>query len=111
MFSRAALLSSLAAAPMGAFAASEGAAFSYDPNVETGPAYWGDLKIEGNVCNGKKNSPIAVKSMSCTQFEDYKFTVSTLISLLNLPSKARRVSDSGSFPFMRRRTENAHSRT
>jgi carbonic anhydrase len=78
MFYRVALLSFLAtAAPMGGFAASEGVAFSYDPNVETGPAFWGDLPIAGNVCNGKNNSPIAVESMSCTRFEDYKFTVSS----------------------------------
>jgi carbonic anhydrase len=111
MFSSATLLSFLAAAPMGAFAASKGAAFSYDPNVETGPAFWKDLPIEGNVCNGKKNSPIAVESMSCTQFEDYKFTVSTLINLLNLLSKLGRVSDARSFRFFMRRTENADSRT
>jgi carbonic anhydrase len=93
MFSRAVLLSFFlaTAGPMGAFAA-----FSYDPtNLEIGPAKWGELPIEGNVCNGQSNSPIAVESMACTKFEDYKFTVSTLIKLfLNVLSyKTIQVSD------------------
>ncbi len=59
MFSRAALLSSpfLPAALMGAFVT-----FSCDlTNLEIGPARWGALLIEGNVCNGQSSSPIAVE--------------------------------------------------
>jgi len=47
--------------------------FSYDPSSSTGPASWGDLALEGNQCNGQKNSPIAVQSRPCDRFEDYVF--------------------------------------
>lgn len=58
--------------------ASTSASFSYDPNSATGPAYWGDLAMEDNECNGKKNSPINIATSSCTQFADYQLTVSRL---------------------------------
>jgi carbonic anhydrase len=50
--------------------------FSYDPEHEYGPDNWYNLAIDGNVCDGKKNSPIAVETHGCDRFEDYSFVVS-----------------------------------
>jgi carbonic anhydrase len=72
--SPATLLSFLVAAPMAVHAAT-GAAFSYEPNAEYGPANWGKLPIEGNACDGESNSPVAVQTGPCDRYEDYKMKV------------------------------------
>jgi hypothetical protein len=54
--------------------------FSYDPEHEYGPDNWYNLAIDGNVCDGRKNSPIAVETHGCDRFEDYRFVVSCYIS-------------------------------
>jgi carbonic anhydrase len=82
VLSRLALVSFLLAAP-GAYAAT-GAAFSYDPDVENGPSQWGALEIDGNACDGEKNSPIAVATGTCDRYEDYKMDVSEYVYLFPL---------------------------
>jgi carbonic anhydrase len=74
--SHAAVLSFLMAAPMAVNAATS-ASFSYDPNLENGPANWGKLAIEGNACDGESNSPIAVTTGPCDRWGNYKFSVSS----------------------------------
>jgi carbonic anhydrase len=59
-----------------------GADFSYDPNAEFGPSSWGNLAMNGNVCNGTSNSPIDVKTSCCTRFQNYIFNVSTSSSVV-----------------------------
>jgi carbonic anhydrase len=51
--------------------------FNYDPNSPKGPEFWKDIALENNQCGGTSNSPIALESMPCTMFEDYKFEVRT----------------------------------
>jgi carbonic anhydrase len=60
----------------GIFASSQEGVFNYDPTSPLGPSHWGDLHIDGNQCNGRKNSPINVEDPGCTIFADYKLTVS-----------------------------------
>jgi carbonic anhydrase len=74
--SRTALATLLLAAPA-AYAATS-AAFSYDPNADNGPSNWGDLVIDGNACDGEKNSPIDVATRACDRFGSYKFSVCCL---------------------------------
>ena len=50
--------------------------FSYNPAADNGPANWGAVPVDGNACNGQKNSPIAVTTGKCDRFEDYTFSVS-----------------------------------
>jgi hypothetical protein len=52
-------------------------AFSYDPLSDVGPANWGLLPLDGNQCDGEKNSPIAVATSACTLYANYHFDVST----------------------------------
>ena len=51
-------------------------AYSYDPANEFGPDNWASVVVEDNQCGGLKQSPIAVSTMDCTDFEDYTLTVS-----------------------------------
>jgi len=69
--SRVEIVSFLAAASLMGASADSSSAFSYDPASDLGPANWGGLDIEGNVCDGSSNSPIAVETSGCTKFEDY----------------------------------------
>jgi carbonic anhydrase len=65
---------SIATAPV--VHASTAAQFSYDPDSVYGPQNWGNVAVDGNACDGMKNSPIAVETTSCDRFEDYVFAVS-----------------------------------
>ena len=52
-----------------------GSGFCYDENTECGPSNWGTLQIDGNQCDGTKNSPIAIEDTGCTMYLDYDFQV------------------------------------
>ena len=59
-------------------AIAEEVAFSYDPDSATGPAYWGDLNLEDNQCDGESNSPIDVQTFDCDVFASYMLRVSNI---------------------------------
>jgi hypothetical protein len=80
--SRVEIVSFLAAASLMGASASTSTPFSYDPTSELGPSKWGNLEIDGNVCDGESNSPIAVDTSDCTRFEDYTLSVSTVKGVL-----------------------------
>jgi carbonic anhydrase len=52
--------------------------YSYDPDHPLGPASWADVELEGNQCGGNEQSPIAIESIDCTEYADYKLTVRIL---------------------------------
>jgi carbonic anhydrase len=76
IFSRNALVALLLASCSAVVSAADGV-YSYDPDNEFGPANWAKVKVENNQCGGLKNSPIAVQTAACDEFQDYKLTVST----------------------------------
>ena len=76
IFSRFSAACFLAIAAKTQLASGASAAFSYDPLAENGPQNWAKLPLEGNVCNGNKNSPVAVETRSCDKFANYTFSVS-----------------------------------
>jgi carbonic anhydrase len=51
------------------------AKFNYNPDSPYGPAFWGDLKIDNNQCNGDKNSPIAIETSCCDVKANYTLKV------------------------------------
>jgi carbonic anhydrase len=79
--SRSALFSFLVtAAPTSTLVhAATSAAFSYDPTSDVGPDNWGLLPLDGNQCDGEKNSPIAVTTSGCTRYANYQFDVSSRV--------------------------------
>jgi len=48
--------------------------FSYDPALG-GPQSWSKLAVEGNQCNGKKQSPIAIRPTGCNLGANYELKV------------------------------------
>jgi hypothetical protein len=78
-FSRPSSLTTLVAlAALSLFTSSSAAegAHSYNVASPQGPSHWGDIAVVDNQCNGRKNSPIAVKDPGCTMYADYNLTVS-----------------------------------
>ena len=49
--------------------------FSYDPALG-GPETWSQLKVEGNQCSGRKQSPIAIRETGCNVGANYQMKVS-----------------------------------
>jgi carbonic anhydrase len=90
LFSQAALatclLFSVTAPTVTLVHAATGAAFSYDPEAENGPANWSKLEIDGNQCGGSSNSPIAVYTRACDRWGNYEFQV-CFILLLKMTSR------------------------
>jgi carbonic anhydrase len=70
-------------------ASATGGNYSYDQEHPLGPDDWETLELEGNQCGGNAQSPIAIESFECSEYADYKLTVSNLLF---------------SFPFARLRT-------
>ena len=67
------------------------AGYSYDPDAADGPPRWSLLLTDGeNQCDGKSNSPIAIESMECTDFEKYEMQVSNTVYISCLTSVSPR---------------------
>jgi carbonic anhydrase len=52
--------------------------YSYDITAPLGPPNWASVEIEDNQCGGLSQSPIAITSMECSEYSDYKFEVRPL---------------------------------
>jgi carbonic anhydrase len=82
LFSRSSVTAALVALTLPHFTSAADGVYSYDSASPFGPANWGDVVLDNNQCNGRKNSPIAVEDPGCTIYADYNLNVSVTEALV-----------------------------